>query len=72
MGLAIRSLSGCVLEPGPLDALVPEWREQPPGICVPAGRDEFRYLTRTGSWECSTPTSTDAPSWRSSSSVMAP
>ena len=24
-------LSGCVMEPGPLDALLPEWRESPPG-----------------------------------------
>ncbi len=39
-------LSGCVMEPGPLDALLPEWRDSPPGICVPAGRDEFLYLTR--------------------------
>jgi electron-transferring-flavoprotein dehydrogenase len=39
-------LSGCVMEPGPLDALLPEWRESPPAICVPAARDEFRLLTR--------------------------
>ena len=39
-------LSGCVMEPGPLDALLPEWRDSPPGICVPAKRDEFHYLTR--------------------------
>ncbi len=43
------SLSGAVIEPGPLDALMPEWRESPPAICVPAKRDEFRLLTRTGS-----------------------
>lgn len=43
------SLSGAVIEPGPLDALLPEWRQTPPGICVPARRDEFRLLTRTGS-----------------------
>ena len=42
------SLSGAVIEPGPLDALLPEWRNAPPGICVPAKRDEFRLLTRTG------------------------
>jgi len=39
-------LSGAVIEPGPLDELAPEWRESPPGICVPARRDEFRLLTR--------------------------
>ncbi|MDB6045821.1 MAG: electron transfer flavoprotein-ubiquinone oxidoreductase [Gammaproteobacteria bacterium] len=43
------ALSGAVIEPGPLDALAPEWRQSPPGICVPAKRDEFRLLTRTGS-----------------------
>jgi electron-transferring-flavoprotein dehydrogenase len=43
------ALSGAVMEPGPLDALLPEWRQTPPAICVPAKRDEFRYLTRTGS-----------------------
>ncbi len=43
------SLSGAVIEPGPLDALLPGWRRHPPGICVPARRDEFRLLTRTGS-----------------------
>lgn len=43
------ALSGAVIEPGPLDALAPEWRQSPPGICVPAVRDEFRLLTRRGS-----------------------
>ena len=43
------ALSGAVIEPGPLDALAPEWRESPPEICVPAVRDEFRLLTRQGS-----------------------
>ncbi len=41
-------ISGCALEPGPLDALLPEWRETPPSICVPATRDEFWYFTRRG------------------------
>ena len=48
------SLSGAVMEPGPLDELAPEWRESPPAsgprsMCVAAKRDEFRLLTRTGS-----------------------
>jgi electron-transferring-flavoprotein dehydrogenase len=43
--IGAHSLSGAVIEPGPLDELVPEWRDQPPGICVPAGRDEFLFLT---------------------------
>jgi electron-transferring-flavoprotein dehydrogenase len=38
-------LSGCVMEPAALDALLPEWRQSPPAICVPATRDEFWYLT---------------------------
>jgi electron-transferring-flavoprotein dehydrogenase len=38
-------LSGAVMEPGPLDALWPEWRQHQPAICVPATRDEFRLLT---------------------------
>ncbi len=38
-------LSGALLDPAPLDALLPDWREQPPQICVPVRRDEFRLLT---------------------------
>jgi electron-transferring-flavoprotein dehydrogenase len=41
-------LSGAVIEPGPLDALLPNWRDSPPPICVPAGEDEFWLLSRTG------------------------
>jgi electron-transferring-flavoprotein dehydrogenase len=48
-------LSGCVMEPGPLDELMPSWRDNPPAICVPAGRDEFRLFTRTRSWRLPTP-----------------
>jgi electron-transferring-flavoprotein dehydrogenase len=43
------SLSGAVMEPGPLDELAPQWRQSPPKLCVPAKRDVFRLLTRTGS-----------------------
>jgi electron-transferring-flavoprotein dehydrogenase len=49
------SLSGAVMEPGPLDALLPEWRQSPPGICVPAKRDEFRLLTKTGGFSLPLP-----------------
>jgi electron-transferring-flavoprotein dehydrogenase len=49
------SLSGAVMEPGPLDALLPEWRQNAFDICVPAGRDEFLLLTRTGSTRFPTP-----------------
>jgi electron-transferring-flavoprotein dehydrogenase len=48
-------LSGAVLEPGPLDLLLPEWRQAPPGICVPARRDEFSLLTKTGRIRLPTP-----------------
>ncbi len=41
-------LSGAVIEPGPLDALLPGWRDNPPPVCVPATDDEFWFLTKTG------------------------
>ncbi len=44
--LGAHSLSGAVLEPGPLDELLPGWREHPPEICVPATRDDFFFMTR--------------------------
>jgi len=49
------ALSGAVMEPGPLDALLPQWRDSPPDICVPAARDEFLFLTRGGSVRFPTP-----------------
>ncbi len=42
------SLSGAVMEPGPLDQLAPEWRDAKLGVCVPAGDDQLRFLTRSG------------------------
>lgn len=41
-------LSGAVIETGPLDKLLPNWRDNPPPICVPATDDEFWLLTKTG------------------------
>ena len=41
-------LSGAVIEPAPLDALLPGWRDNPPPICVPATEDEFWFLNKTG------------------------
>ena len=41
-------LSGAVIEPQPLDALLPGWSENPPPICVPAKEDEFWLLSKTG------------------------
>ena len=40
------SISGAVLEPGPLEALLPNWRQDYPGMKVPAARDEFFFMTR--------------------------
>jgi len=48
-------LSGAVIEPGPLDALLPGWRDNPPPICVPATTDEFLLLSKTGSTKLPTP-----------------
>ena len=41
-------LSGAVIETGPLDALLPNWRDHPPPVCVPATDDEFWLLSKTG------------------------
>ncbi|GAB4196823.1 MAG: electron transfer flavoprotein-ubiquinone oxidoreductase [Wenzhouxiangellaceae bacterium] len=38
-------LSGAVIEPQPLDELLPGWRDNPPPVCVPVTGDEF-YLYR--------------------------
>ncbi len=48
-------LSGCVMEPAALDALLPEWRSSMPAICVAAKRDEFWYLTRKSSFRLPNP-----------------
>lgn len=45
------SLSGAVLEPGPLDALLPAWRTDYPGMKVPATTDDVRLMTKTGSFK---------------------
>jgi electron-transferring-flavoprotein dehydrogenase len=46
-----QSLSGAVLEPGPLETLLPEWKTEYPGMKVPALEDEFRILTPESSWK---------------------
>ena len=53
--IGAHALSGAILDPGPLDALLPQWREQMPEICVPVVRDEFRLLTRRRSLRLPTP-----------------
>ena len=37
-------LSGAVIEPEPLNALLPEWGKAPPPICVAVTKDEFWWL----------------------------
>jgi electron-transferring-flavoprotein dehydrogenase len=49
--IGAHSLSGAVLEPGPLEQLLPEWKTDYPGMKVPAAEDEFRILTPTGSYK---------------------
>src|SRR3546814_13011161 len=53
--IGAHSLSGAVIEPGPLDELLPGWRDNPPPICVPAGKDELWLLSKTGGWRLPTP-----------------
>jgi electron-transferring-flavoprotein dehydrogenase len=45
------SLSGAVIEPGALDKLLPSWRNDYPGMKVPAASDDVRLMTRTGSFK---------------------
>ncbi|HUI62091.1 MAG TPA: NAD(P)/FAD-dependent oxidoreductase, partial [Steroidobacteraceae bacterium] len=45
------SLSGAVLEPGPLEQLLPEWKTHYTGMKVPVAEDEFRIFTPTGSYQ---------------------
>ncbi|MEO7199114.1 MAG: NAD(P)/FAD-dependent oxidoreductase, partial [Dokdonella sp.] len=37
-------LSGAVIEPEPLNELLPEWGKNPPPICIPTTEDEFWWL----------------------------
>ena len=48
-------LSGAVIEPAALDELIPGWRNSPPPVCIPAGVDEFYYLTKTRARKLPTP-----------------
>src|SRR6202023_489807 len=45
------SLSGAVLEPGPLEQLLPEWKTEYTGMKVSAVEDDFRVLTQKGSFK---------------------
>lgn len=48
-------LAGAVIEPDPLDELVPGWRDDPFPICVPAKHDEFLMLSKSGTRKLPTP-----------------
>lgn len=48
-------LSGAVIETDPLDYLLPDWKDNPPPICVPAKRDEFLMLSKTSARRLPTP-----------------
>src|ERR1043165_6455604 len=48
--IGAHSLSGAVMEPGPLDKLLPKWRDEYKGMKVPATEDVFSILTKTGSF----------------------
>jgi len=49
--MGAHSLSGAVIEPGPLEKLLPEWSTEYTGMKVPAGEDDFRVLTPKGSFK---------------------
>src|SRR6202789_4381316 len=53
--LGAHSLSGAVMEPGPLDELLPEWRPQAPAICAPAAPDDFLFMPRRKRYRLPTP-----------------
>jgi electron-transferring-flavoprotein dehydrogenase len=49
-------LSGAVIEPEPLNELLPEWGRNPPPICVPVTHDEFWWLRdKQRAWKLPTP-----------------
>jgi electron-transferring-flavoprotein dehydrogenase len=48
--LGAHSISGAILESGPLDLLLPDWRKQYSGMAIPVTRDEFRFLTSQRSY----------------------
>jgi electron-transferring-flavoprotein dehydrogenase len=54
-GIGGHTLSGAVMEPGPLDALWPQWRQNMPALCVPVVKDEFSLLTTSDSWRLPVP-----------------
>jgi len=48
-------LSGAVIEPEPLDELLPGWKDSPPPICIPVENDEIWLLSQQGRRRLPTP-----------------
>jgi electron-transferring-flavoprotein dehydrogenase len=48
-------LSGAVIEPEPLDELLPGWRDNPPPVCIPVEKDELWLLRKDGRTKLPTP-----------------
>jgi electron-transferring-flavoprotein dehydrogenase len=48
-------LSGAVIEPEPLDELLPGWQDKLPPTCVPVKGDELAFLTAKGRYRFPTP-----------------
>jgi len=48
-------LSGAVFEPKSLNELIPDWKERGAPLNCKAGKDEFLFLTETGSFKLPTP-----------------
>ena len=44
------TLSGAVLQVDALDELVPDWREDPPPVCIDVSHDDFKLLTEKSSY----------------------
>jgi len=48
-------LSGAVIEPEPLDELLPGWQDNPPPVCIPVDSDEISLLTQKSKRKLPTP-----------------
>jgi electron-transferring-flavoprotein dehydrogenase len=53
--LGAHSLSGAIINPAPLDELLPGWRKSPPPIFQQVKQDRFQFLTAEKAWQLPTP-----------------
>jgi electron-transferring-flavoprotein dehydrogenase len=53
--LGAHTLSGAIIDPEPLDQLLPAWRQNPPAVCLPVEHDDFHLLTARRAWRLPTP-----------------